>query len=136
MYSLKFSDFMNGNYDEKIDSGTVLYVIRDMNNKVLYIGISRAGIWNRWFSSVRSHIFQNYLGEKYATSSIGKYILENLPNSNNFIIELWKIKELCKKFGVKEEYGYYLLEELEAEMIHEYHPALNIMNANYSKDLN
>jgi len=129
MYSLKFIDFQNGNYDEKIDSKTSIYLVRD-DQKILYIGYSDSGIWNRWFASgIVAHLQQNIYGQWYGQTLIGEEILKNKPQSDNWGIDLFTRDECLEKYvlyaKVKEAVPTHWIE---AEMIHSLQPKLNVNN--------
>jgi len=46
MKSLKLSEFYKGQF---ADEGYELYFVKDIEEKPMYIGISRDSIWHRWF---------------------------------------------------------------------------------------
>jgi len=102
MIRLKFSDFMSGQYDDK-DEYHQLYIVHD-SNKILYIGKSEIGIWNRWFTGNLCHIQNNIYGELFGTSPAGSMICRNQPASLDWIIELWTIED-CIQFLQNELIG-------------------------------
>lgn len=132
MYKIKFSKFMNGRYPENWDYSTELYIIRN-SKKVLYIGISRQGIWNRWFGNCRSHIFRNGYGEYLPNSHIAKLILNSMPNSNDWTIEFWTRRDCAAIIGIEDKPYDEMLEYYEEELIMLLQPTENTLNANYHK---
>lgn len=66
-------------------------------DEILYIGISSQKIWDRWFGW-NGHIFdgRDFLDGK---SSIGEKIVDHLPDSWGWKIQLWTLDDcvaLCK----------------------------------------
>ena len=53
MKLLKFSEFYKGEF---ADEGYELYFVKDIEEKPMYIGISRDSIWHRWFGGGPSHM--------------------------------------------------------------------------------
>jgi hypothetical protein len=93
MIEIPFGQFMDGKFEDG-GKGYELYIVKRYN-EILYVGISRANIWNRWFGG-RGRIRKNAGGYWYSTDSIGSEIVENMPNSLCWMIELWT-QEDCKK---------------------------------------
>jgi hypothetical protein len=89
MITLKFKDFMSGKFD---DIDAELYVLKNAEN-ILYIGISKRGVWNRWFDNWSSHIGTNYEGKHFGNSPAGREVIENLPASLDWIIELYTLDD-------------------------------------------
>ena len=83
---LRFKDFADRNYKEKNEC---LYIIKDENKTILYIGISRWNIWSRWFGNYKCHFMENGDGRYMAISNIAGEIVRHLPKSMDWIIELW-----------------------------------------------
>ena len=71
MKSLLFSEFYAGKYD---DLGYELYIIRDIDGNVMYIGIARDSIWHRWFGGSAGHMDCDAKGRLYGKSRIGEVI--------------------------------------------------------------
>lgn len=70
-----------------------LYVVRT-DQEILYVGISKVGIYHRWFEGAGSHIgFSRYGGEILGRSSIGQIILDNRPMSMEWSFDFWTLKE-------------------------------------------
>jgi integrase len=93
MKSLSFSDFFSGGFD---DDGFELYLLKDTNQKVLYIGISRDSIWHRWFGGGTSHMDMDAAGKICGRSHIGEVIEQCFPASWDWIIELWSHGDCLK----------------------------------------
>jgi len=77
---------MSGEYDSK-DEVPELYVLKN-EALVLYVGISTRNIWERWFGGFGSHLVRNYYGEWFSTSDAGRAVLENMPASKDWMVEL------------------------------------------------
>jgi len=84
-------------YKSDVDSldNFELYILKD-KRKVLYIGISKRGIWNRWFDP-RGHMPKNIYGDFYYGSSVGRKVITSFPKSWKWTIELWTRKD-CLEF--------------------------------------
>lgn len=127
MISVKFKDFYRRNYQ---DRGYHLYVVIRNNTDILYIGISQWSIYERWFGSGFSHMFLDDQGRLHGLSSIGEMIVDNLPGSLNWAIELWTMKD-CYKFLKKDlqntNYKNLDLRVLEEQMIRKLQPVYNSM---------
>jgi hypothetical protein len=95
MIKLKFSKFMNGRYNDRGEDHE-LYVLRG-EGCVLYVGISRTGIRNRWFADASSHLYRGRNNELLYNSRVGEAVVRCAPDSMNWVIELWT-KEDCIKF--------------------------------------
>ena len=128
MKSMKFGDFRD-NYD--IDPGFHdLYIIKN-DQVVLYIGISKENIWNRWFATSYSHIQKNYYGQWFGCSTIGRRIVYNMPESDNWIIELWSLDDCKMAFSEQCKAAHWSLDrmpinEFERMMIRQYCPVDNV----------
>lgn len=132
MISLKFKDFRAANYDDS--ENYELYILK--HQKIMYIGISRRGIWNRWFSGWGSHLAKNYENLWFANTHAGRAIIENQPFSDAWLIELWT-REDCLDF-LKDEITelHYCIDRVEIEnieplMIQKLKPELNSTFVNY-----
>lgn len=96
MIEITFKQFYEYTYDE--EGFHELYIMKNGLDEILYIGISNQNIWNRWFG-MRGHILDNgkfMSGE----SSVGKNVVNHLPDSWNWKIQLWTLDdciEFCKK---------------------------------------
>jgi hypothetical protein len=126
MKTLLFSEFYKGNYDEV---GYELYLVRDTENNVMYVGISRDSVWHRWFDGGTSHMDSDANGNLYGKSYIGEVIERRFPTSWEWTIELWT-KEDCLKICGERIKGRNLhsisIESLEPYMIHKFEPLYNI----------
>lgn len=97
MITLTFAEFHKGDYDDK-DECHDLYIIK-RDTETLYVGISTRDVWNRWFGQWGGHIRRNGWGEYFHTSEIGRAVIENMPQSNNWTVELWTLDDLRKYFA-------------------------------------
>ncbi len=126
MKTLTFRDFMNGNYD---DDDYSIYIVRD-NSNVLYIGISRGNVYNRWFSTDYCHISRFSNGAIRGNSIIGQAIANNLPISLDWSIDLWRVEDCIQLLGdnspCKSEYDNDALNKLERHLIKELNPIFNV----------
>ena len=133
MLEMTFQEFRKGKYpdqdtDERPDSYG-LYVIK--NDKVLYVGIS-TDVWYRWFGSSRAHTPTNIYGDLYGTDYIGREVVENLPQSLRWKVELWNRADCLNYFEIDIP-EYYFEERLdfkyfEIQMIRKRSPFLNVQH--------
>jgi len=109
---LTFDKFAKGDYDEGERN---LYIVW-RRQQCLYVGVSRANIWNRWFSrGIQSHIFN--VGGHWRvdySSTMGRVIIRNLPASLSWKIELRHITQD--------------LREAEEKLIYQLRPLFNTMH--------
>lgn len=97
------------NFDKLI--GCNLYIVR-YKKIVLYVGISRDHVYNRWFG-IRGHIHTAPDGRWINSgSTIGELVVLNQPQSHDWQIELMEIDG--KLLDIKEQ-----------ELISKYHPCAN-----------
>jgi hypothetical protein len=124
MLILKFKDFMDQNYQ---DDAYVLYLSRGGAGEVLYVGMTVENAWDRWFYSQWSHVPRTYKGERFGNTSIGKHIMDNLPASYDWKIELWTPADALEYFKLPSGHGYSKTEirTLERYMIAKFKPHLN-----------
>jgi hypothetical protein len=124
MISVNFRDFLNQNY---IDDAYVLYLARNSEDEILYVGMTTENVWDRWFYSSRAHIVKYYDGERFGTTPIGKHIMDNLPASYGWKIELWTSADALDYFKLPSGHGYSKSEirTLERRMISSFNPKLN-----------
>jgi hypothetical protein len=139
MIELSFEDFHEHNYDDK---GFCLYVMKNGLGDILYIGISTASIWDRWFGWGGHMTWDGKV--IYGESSIGEKIEYHLPDSLKWKIQLWTLKD-CLTFCEMEvpdssfkmtagEHREAVL-TVEARMIRKLSPALNRhLNLNPGRD--
>lgn len=126
MKTLTFSDFYKGHYD---DHGYELYILRDTNTDVMYIGISRDSIWHRWFGGGTSHMDADAAGTIYGKSYIGEVIERRLPSSWNWIIELWTKEDClnaCEAAFAGRDLDRIEIESVEPHMIVKFEPLYNV----------
>jgi hypothetical protein len=76
MKAVRFSEFYTGQFK---DDGFELYLVRDIDQRAMYIGISRDSIWQRWFGGGPSHMEANSAGKVYGKSYIGEVIERRFP---------------------------------------------------------
>jgi len=126
MDTLTFEKFMSGDYP---DDDYSIYIVRD-NAEVLYIGISRDNIYDRWFTASYSHIIKFADGALMGRSTIGEVIVGNMPNSLQWSIDLLSIEDCIKLLGdkspCKSEYDNNALDKLERYLISELNPLFNV----------
>lgn len=126
MNNLRFSDFYKADYE---DLGYELYIIKDSDGNVMYVGISRDSIWHRWFGGGTSHMDRDANGRVYGKSYVGEIIERRFPDSWNWIIELWT-KEDCLAVCGQDIAGRDLdaidIEATEPYMIRKFEPLYNI----------
>jgi hypothetical protein len=132
MIELDFLQFHEQKYPEK---GYELYVLKNGFGDILYIGISTMNIWERWFGW-GGHL--TWDGKViYGESPIGIKIENNLPNSTNWKIQLWTLKD-CVRFCKNElpsDVSGVTIQDVEPIMIQKLSPALNATyNLNPGKD--
>ena len=139
MIELRFEDFYEQNYD---DENFCLYVMKNGQGDVLYVGISTVDVWSRWFGGP-GHI--PWSGTMlYGKSTIGEKIVNHLPESWDWKIQLSTLKD-CLEFcdddpsapKFKMVMGEYseTVSNVEARMIRKLSPALNrYLNLNPGRD--
>lgn len=96
MISIRFIDFRNGDYDNHGECHQ-LYLVRD-EHEIYYIGISRTGIWYRWFDPFLGHFAKH--------SPIAERITWYGVRSNEWRIELWTLED-CLDFLKPERTRYF-----------------------------
>ncbi len=133
MIELTFKDFYESRYEE---TGYYdLYIMENGHGEVLYIGISILKIWDRWFGW-NGHIYLDNL-ILIGKSSVGEKIVNNLPDSWQWKIQLWTLED-CVKFckdEISPTRANYDIKYIEPFMIMKLRPALNIIyNQNPGKD--
>ena len=126
MDTLTFEKFMSGDHP---DDDYSVYIVRD-NTEVLYIGISRDNIYDRWFTASYSHIIKFADGALMGRSTIGEVIVGNMPNSLQWSIDLLSIDDCIKLLGdkspCKSKYDNNALDKLERYLISELNPLFNV----------
>lgn len=97
MISLTFRDFYDCRYE---DGEYDLYVLRD-KDAVLYVGISRENVHDRWFGGGFSHM-NTVAWSDYPVSStdlIGERVYINYPESLEWTMELWSVNDCVEYIG-------------------------------------
>jgi len=124
MIEITFKDFYEYKYREDGEEGFELYVMKNGLDDILYVGISRSDIWNRWFGW-NGHIRAT---DKFMTgeSSVGQKIVDHLPDSWDWKIQLWTLSD-CVAFCADEinPHGRYTIQMVEPFMIYKLYPVLN-----------
>jgi len=128
MQTILFSEFYKGNFD---DNGYELYLLKDIDGIVMYIGIARDSVWHRWFEGSTSHMECDSHGRLYGKSYIGEVIERRFPNSWNWFIELWTKNDCLKvcDFELKgKDLGKIGIESIEPVMISKFEPLYNVIH--------
>lgn len=102
-----------------------LYVLKNGLGDTLYIGISKVNIWERWFGWGGHMMWDGKV--IYGESPIGVKIENHLPDSLNWTIQLWTLKD-CIKFCRKElpsDTSSITVSDVEPIVIRKLSPALN-----------
>jgi len=129
MITLKLSEFRDGHYDDEKEFYK-LYILKN-SDEVLYIGISKMNVYNRWFGGGgRSHLSLNIYGQWFGSTPIGNYVLSHAPQSDDWIIELWTLEDGLAHFEKELQDQHFCLDRTDIEviermMIWESHPLLN-----------
>jgi len=132
MIELDFQQFHDQKYREQ---GYELYVLKNGLGGILYIGISKNDIWQRWFGWGGHMTWDGNV--IYGESPVGVKIENHLPDSLNWKIQLWTLQD-CVNFCRNElPIGTLAItiHEIEPIMIRKLSPALNgTYNLNPGKD--
>jgi hypothetical protein len=126
---MRFSEFYKGHF---ADDGFELYVVKDIDGKAMYIGISRDSIWHRWFGGGPSHMDTDRTGKVYGKSYFGEVIERRFPDSWNWTIELWTKEECigaCKSDFSGRDLAKIEIESVEPYMIAKFEPLYNVTHA-------
>jgi len=126
--SLSFSEFYKGQF---ADDGFELYLLKDSDENVLYIGISKDSIWHRWFGGGTSHMDIDAAGKICGKSHIGEAIEKCFPSSWNWVIELWTREDClkaCKSEFSKRNVNKVGIELIEPYMIAKFEPLYNVIH--------
>jgi hypothetical protein len=132
MIKLTFSEFYAGDF---VDQGYELYIVKDRQQQVMYIGISRDSVWNRWFGGINSHMDAAQNGLLHGNSIIGEVIQRRFPDSWNWHIELWTKDDCLRRLrddlnGMNDQSVERLdLEGIESYLIKKTSPLYNVMLA-------
>lgn len=119
MRQISFGDFwQKGNLS---GFGERLYVLLN-GTECLYVGISRGLIWERWFDPYRGHIRGKH---SCSNTSIGDHVIQNLPASLGWTLELWTEEDCRAMAGDK---AHLRLEDCEAMVIRKLEPVFNVIH--------
>ena len=127
MIEIPFGQFMDGNYEEG-GRGYELYIVKHSMD-ILYVGRSRQNIWDRWFGDF-GRMRQYADGSWYFRDSISREIIDNMPKSLCWMIELWTREDCAKFFADKIKTLDFFADscditDYEPWMIQELHPKFN-----------
>jgi hypothetical protein len=132
MIELDFQQFHDQKYREQ---GYELYVLKNGLGGILYIGISKNDIWQRWFGWGGHMTWDGMV--IYGESPVGVKIENHLPDSLKWKIQLWTLQD-CVKFCSNELPSDILettIHEIEPIIIRKLSPALNgTYNLNPGRD--
>jgi hypothetical protein len=132
MIELDFLQFHEQKYREKRYE---LYVLKNGLGDILYIGISQSNVWERWFGWGGHMMWDGNV--IYGESPIGVKIENHLPDSLNWKIQLWSLKD-CLEFCMEElppDKSEITIHYIEPIMIRKLSPAFNATyNLNPGKD--
>jgi len=132
MIELDFQQFHDQKYREQ---GYELYVLKNGLGGILYIGISKNDIWQRWFGWGGHMTWDGKV--IYGESPVGVKIENHLPDSLNWKIQLWTLQD-CVNFCRNElptDTLEITIHEIEPIIIRKLSPALNgTYNLNPGKD--
>ena len=132
MIELSFIDFYEQNYDYQ---DYCLYVLKNGLGDILYIGISKNDVWQRWFGWGGHMTWDGKV--IYGESPVGVKIENHLPDSLSWKIQLWTLQD-CINFCRNElptDTLEITIHEIEPIIIRKLSPALNgIYNLKPGKD--
>lgn len=100
MIMYKIKDFLSSEKEiDYEDNDLEVYVVRN-NEEILYVGMAKHGIYRRWFIDPGHHIYLNKNNLPIrGYSKIGNRIMDDLPRSMDWEIDLWSIKDLLLFFN-------------------------------------
>ncbi len=93
-------DFKSFHEQEYADDDYELYVMKNGVGSVLYVGISRRSIWERWFGFGGHLLWADQIIQ--GNSVVGQKIVDHLPDSLQWKIQLWTLDD-CVRY-CKDEY--------------------------------
>jgi hypothetical protein len=129
MLEITFKNFMESDYPGSDMNGPWCVYVLKARNKVLYVGKSETGVWDRWFGGLNSHLVKAYDGHWFATTTAGHAVMEHMPESLGWKIELWTREDCVELAGNKydgwDKYGL-PVGYLETDMIKLRKPSLNV----------
>ena len=123
MIELSFKDFHEQNYDHQ---GYCLYVMKNGLGDVLYAGISKVDVWTCWFGWGGHMTWDGNV--IFGESPIGIKIENHLPESLNWRIQLWTLKdciEFCR-IELSDKISTVTIHDIEPIIIRKLSPALNV----------
>ena len=88
MIEIDFETFHNQDYEE---TGYDLYVMKNGLGSILYVGISKQSIWQRWFGLNGHLLWVDRAIE--GNTPVGRKIVDHLPDSLQWKIQLWTLKD-------------------------------------------
>jgi len=100
MITYKIKEFLNSEKEiDYTDNELEIYVVRN-DSEILYVGMASYGIYRRWFIDPGHHLYINDSNIPIrGNSKIGNKIIDNLPQSMKWTIDLWSIKDLLLFFN-------------------------------------
>jgi len=119
MYTLPFEKFIDPDYFP--ESKIVLYVVREKEH-IYYVGISKTNVWYRWFGA-NGRMVKNIYDKWISYDSIGNHIIQNMPKSYKWDIDLWTAEE-SNQFLDSSSTN---LKDIESEMISAVLPSINFI---------
>ena len=122
MIELEFIQFHEQKYGDKHYE---LYVLKNELGDILYIGISTGDVWERWFGWGGHMTWDGRV--IYGESPIGVKIENNLPESLQWKIQLWTLKDcviFCQNELPKDLHNI-TIHDVEPIMIQKLSPAIN-----------
>ncbi|HET6594537.1 MAG TPA: hypothetical protein VFG81_02870 [Anaerolineales bacterium] len=121
MIEIDFETFHNQDYEE---AGYDLYVMKNGPGSVLYVGISRQSIWERWFGWNGHLLWADRVIE--GNSPVGRKIVDHLPDSLKWKIQLWTLPD-CIDFcsDILPAVHFPSIDFIEPYMIQKLSPILN-----------
>ena len=93
-------DFNSFHEQEYADDGYELYVMKNGVESVLYVGISRGSIWERWFGFGGHILWADHVIQ--GNSMVGQKIVDHMPSALHWKIQLWTLED-CVQY-CKDEY--------------------------------
>lgn len=122
MIELSFEQFHDQAYRE---DGYKLYVLKNGNGDVLYVGISNRNIWERWFGWGGHMTWDGRV--IFGESPIGVKVEDHLPESLEWTIQLWTLHDCLALCGdqLNMAASEASISDLEPLMIRKLSPALN-----------
>jgi integrase/recombinase XerC len=124
MIELTFLEFHEQKYR---DQRFCLYVVKNRNEAILYIGISTNDVWERWFAWGGHITWDREI--IYGESPIGIKIEDHLPASLHWKIQLWTLRD-CLEFCGKElpdDTSGISIHDVEPIMIQKLSPVMNVI---------